>query len=291
MPQRVKESGVFWMLVSVLSFSLMQLFVTMTSEAVSVYLQIFFRNLAGIFVAGFCIRKEKLSWFGQRREQPYLFGRSIAGFLGLLFFFQASRTADIADATIVNRTGPFFTTLFSALFLREKVTLVQWGALLVVFAGGLISADPAFDSSALPMLYALLSAVANGAAYTLLSYFRNHVPAMTVIMHFSVFSAAASIPFLLGNFSLPSARDGIMLIMIALLGSCGQISITLAYRLAPASEISIFDQLSVVLSVLLGWLFLHQQPTANTFIGGSIVIAASVFIYFYYQRRHAGGSL
>lgn len=285
MMQRIRTSGVFWMLASVLAFSVMQLFVRLTSGAVTVYLQVMFRNLAGIFVAAFFIRKEGGSWFGPLKEQPYLFGRSIAGFLGLIFFFQASRTASIADATIVNRTGPFFTTLFSVLFLHERATAVQWCALGVVFLGGFIAADPSFDSSAVPMLYALLSAVANGAAYTLLAYFRDRVPAMTVIMHFSVFSAAASIPFLARGFLLPTVHDLIMLVMIAVLGSCGQIAVTLAYRLAPASEVSIFDQLSVVMSVLLGWIFLGQEPSAHTFFGGSIVIAASVFIYFYNRRR------
>ena len=286
MLSQLKNSGVFWMIVSVLLFSFMQVFVRMTSNEISVYQQVVIRNLIGIFVAGYFIQKEHLSWFGAREEQPFLFGRSLAGFLGLVFFFAASREAAIADVTIVNRTGPFFTTLLSVVFLKEKALPAQWCALIIVFIGGLIAANPSFDSSFLPMLLALLSAVANGVAYTLLAHFKGKVPVMTVMMHLSVFSVLAGIPFLIHRFQIPSAYDLFMLLMIGILGNCGQIAITLAYRLAPATEIAIYDQLSVVASILLGWIFLNQTPNPSTLLGGGTVICASLWIYFYMKRRH-----
>lgn len=263
----------------------MQLFVSLTSSEISVYEQVMFRNLVGIFFAGYFIRKQKLSWFGTKKQQPFLFGRSCAGFLGLIFFFYATRHTHIADATILNRTGPFFTSLFSALFLKEHILPAQWIALCFVFGGGVLASGPTFDSAPFPLLLALLSAIMNAVAYTLLAYFRGKVHSMTVIMHFSVFSTIASIPFLIHDISIPSLRDFFMLVMIAVLGSLGQICITTAYRKAPASEISIYDQLSVIASILLGWMFLNQVPTMHTILGGAIVIFASLWIYSY-NKRH-----
>ena len=287
MIKKLKNSGVFWLLVSGFAFSLMQVFIKLTSEAVTVFMQVMFRNMVGVAIAAVILKKENNSWFGTKEQQPALFGRSIAGFLGLIFYFLASRMASsIADATIVNRTGPFFTTLFSVLFLKEKTTPVQWVALVVVFLGGVVAANPTFDSAAIPMLFAFGSAVANGVAYTMLAYFRGKVPTMTVVMHFSVFSVLAALPFVIADFAMPTAMDFVMLVMIALLGSLGQISITVAYRLAPASEISIFDQLSVVMSVVFGWMFLGQTPGLHTLLGGTIVIVASVWIFYYNKNRH-----
>lgn len=273
------------MILSVISFSFMQLFVKLTSDEVSVYQQVFFRNLFGIGLAAYIIKKESLMWFGPKEEQPYLFGRSIFGFLGLIFFFYATRHGNIADATIINRTNPFFTTLFSVFFLKQKASVAQWIALTVVFFGGIIAGNPKFDSSALPMICAFLSAICNGIAYTLLGHFKEKVSAMTVIMHFSVFSAVASIPFLIKGVCIPSTQDFFMLFMIALLGSFGQIAITLAYRLAPATEIAIFDQLSIVISIFLGWIFLQQIPLIRTWIGGVIVFFASLCIFYVNKKR------
>lgn len=279
------KSGIFWMIVSVLAFSIMQLFVSMTSPEITVFQQLLVRNIMGILVAGYFIKKEKVSWLGSNKDQPSLFGRSIAGYLGVFFFFAASRTGAIADATIINRTGPFFTTLFSVLFLKENATRQQWAALLIIFAGGLIAGNPSFDSSALPMILAMFSAVGNGVAYTLLSYLGGRVHPMTVIMHFSVFSVLASIPFLVNSFVMPAGMDFINLFMIGLMGSSGQIGVTLAYKYSPATEVSVFDQLSVVVSILLGWIFLDQAPSWHMLTGGAIVIGTSVWIYHWNNQR------
>lgn len=281
----LKKSGVFWLIMSVLSFSLMQVFIRLTSDSVTLFLQVAFRNLVGIFVAGWFIKKDGLSWFGSWKEQPFLFGRSVAGFLGIICFFYATRHATIADAIIVNRTGPFFTSLFSMIFLKERVSTKQWAALFIVFIGGVVAAKPTFDSSAIPLLAAMISAIMNGIAYTLLAHFKGKVPTMTVIMHFSAFSVAASIPFLWNHFTIPNGHDILMLLLIAITGSAGQITITTAYRLAPASEISIYDQLGVVASLLFGWLFLNEIPAVHTLLGAAIVIGASTWIFLGNRRQ------
>lgn len=273
------------MIVSVTGFAFMQLFVKLSSADMSVYLQVMVRNILGIIIAGYFVRKEGLPVFGPVAEQPYLFARSIAGFVGLVTFFYATRLGDIADATIINRTGPFFTTLFSVIFLKEKTRLPQWIALILVFCGGLIAGNPDLNSSMAPMLLALASAVCNGVAYTLLAHFKDKVPAMTVVMHFSVVCVICSLPFVIRDFTMPGTWDILMLVMIALTGCVGLISITIAYRLAPASEVSIYDQLGIVMSVLIGWICLGEIPTVTTLVGGLIVLTVSTWIFFYNKNK------
>ena len=285
MISKLKQSAVFWMIVSVTGFAFMQLFVKLSSADMSVYLQVLCRNALGMIIAGYFVRKEGLPVFGPAAEQPYLFARSIAGFLGLVTFFCATRLGDIADATIINRTGPFFTTLFSVIFLKEKTRLPQWIALMLVFCGGLIAGNPDLNSSMAPMLLALASAVCNGIAYTLLAHFRDKVPAMTVVMHFSVVCVICSLPFVIRDFTMPGTWDILMLVMIALTGCVGLISITIAYRLAPASEVSIYDQLGIVMSVLIGWICLGEIPTVTTLVGGLIVLTVSTWIFFYNKNK------
>lgn len=274
------------MIVSVLAFSAMQLFVSLTSSEITIFQQLLVRNLMGVAVAGYFLKKEKVSsWFGPKEEQPFLIGRSIFGYLGLFTFFAASRAGAIGDASIINRTGPFFTTLFSVLFLKEKASRAQWTALVIIFGGALIAGNPSFDSAAYPVIMALLSAVFNGVAYTLLAYFKDKVHPMTVILHFSVFSVLASIPFLINSYVTPAGLDILNLFMIGLLGSLGQIGITLAYRYSPATEVSVYNQLGIVAAILLGWAFLEEIPTWNMLTGAAIVIGTSVWIFRWNNQR------
>lgn len=285
--RRLTKSGVFWMILSVVAGSAMQLFIKLSGENVTVFLQIFARNLLGVFVAGaFLLREGVKPLFGEKKYQRFLFARSLAGFLGLVTFFASTRLGNLADVTIVNRTGPFFTTLFSVLFLKERTKLPQWAALAVVFIGGIIAANPTFTTQAFPMLLAFICAVLNGVAYTLLSFFRDKVHPMTVVLHFSATCVALSLPFVLASWKPIPAGDVLILFIIAVLGNLCVVSLTMAYRMAPASEVAIYDQLSIVTSLLLGWIVLNQVPGRNTLAGGAIVITASTLIYFYNRRCH-----
>lgn len=280
-----KKMGILCMMVSVVLFSVMQLFVSLCSKSCGVFYPIFFRNLLGVFLCMSIIRKRKVSYFGNLKSQPYLMGRSFFGFLGVLFFFYATKHAMLADVSIVSRTGPFFTTIVAALFLHEKISSIQIPVLSIIFAGGLLVVDPSFDSSFIPLGAALLSAMCSGIVYPLLRYSREREDAMTVIMHFSTFSVLACIPFLIKDFSIPMGMDCIYLALVAATGAFGQIFLTYAYRLAPASEVAIYDQFTIVCSIILGYLFLNQTPSRNSLIGGTMIVGASVFAYFYHTRR------
>lgn len=271
-----KSKAVFYMMLSVASLSLMQFFINLSGEGGDIFLQVFSRNFLGMFVCIYFIQKEKVSYFGDLKSQPYLIARSLIGFLGLLFTFYAMKHASLADASIVLRTGPFFTTLVSVVFLGENLNRVQISALIVIFIGGWMVANPSFDSSFVPLGSALLAAICQGICYPLLRYFKDREHGMTVIMHFSTFCCIGCLLFMGSDVVFPQGRDIIYLVLIAVTGTLGQIFLTYAYRIGPASEMAIYDQFSVVFALILGILFLKQIPDSRTLVGGFLIITASV---------------
>ena len=96
-----------------------------------------------------------------------------------------------------------------------------------------------------------------------------------------MFSVIASIPFILVNFYIPTGIDIVYLFFTALTGSLGQIFLTYAYKSSPASEIAIYEQVSVVFAIVLGFLFLNQIPTLNALIGGVLILVASLIAFIY----------
>ena len=118
------------------------------------------------------------------------------------------------------------------------------------------------------------------------AFFKDKVHPMTTILHFSVVSGALCIPFFITSLKPLPLREILILFAIAFTGNLWVVGLTMAFKLAPASEVSIYEQLSIVSSLALGWIFLHQVPGINTLVGGAIVITASVLIYFYNRRHH-----
>ena len=84
-----KQKGILFMILSALSFASMQVVVRLSREIPTME-QICVRNLFILIVSFFIIRKKHGSYYGPKKYQPYLFGRSFFGFLGLITLFYAS---------------------------------------------------------------------------------------------------------------------------------------------------------------------------------------------------------
>ena len=103
-------------------------------------------------------------------------------------------------------------------------------------------------------------------------------------MHFSTFSVVGSLPFMIGNFVVPSLSQLLFLILIGVFGSLGQAFITYAYRYAPASEISIYNYSGILFSLLFGLIVLGEQVKFTSMIGGALIAAASLMVFVYSSR-------
>ena len=75
--------------------------------------------------------------------------------------------------------------------------------------------------------------------------------------------------------------------LAGLFASGGQFTITAAYTCAPAGEISIYDYSQIIFSTILGFVFLGQIPDMWSFVGYGIIIAASVAMFLFNNRKRA----
>ncbi|MEL7658150.1 MAG: DMT family transporter, partial [Bacillota bacterium] len=281
MQSNLKQKGILLMLLSALLFSAMQVIINITGDSVPLMEQVFFRNLISLMISFVIIKRHGLSMFGARRYQPLLFMRSSFGLLGLVSLFYAASRASQADVTILSKLSPFLITLFAFLFLKERIAKIQIPALIIAFSGAFLVANPAFNSNVFPLFLAFLCAIFASVSYTLLAYFKDKVDAVTVIMHFSTFCAVISLPFFIMDFSMPNLADFLLLLLMGIFGGFGQIALTYAYRMAPASEVSIYNYSGILFSMLLGYVVLGETVSYTSLLGGSLVVLASILTYRY----------
>ena len=138
-----KTRAVTLMLLSSLSFSIMQVFVKMSSAEVGTFEQVFFRNLISMIVAGITVHKAKIDLIPEMKKGGLaLWGRSFFGFLGIVLFFYATSHARQADVAMLNRASPVFVTIFAGPILKEKISRVQVCAVALCLMGAYISMQP-----------------------------------------------------------------------------------------------------------------------------------------------------
>lgn len=102
-----------------------------------------------------------------------------------------------------------------------------------------------------------------------------------IVMFFSVFSCALTLPFMLLNYEPMTIKQLICLLMAGTAATGGQLCITKAYTKAPAKEISVFDYTQVLFAAMLGFLFFDQIPDLLSVIGYIIIIGSAVYKWFY----------
>ena len=76
----------------------------------------------------------------------------------------------------------------------------------------------------------------------------------------------------------PTSTGWLIVLAIGLMGGCGQILITIAFRCAPVSVIAPFDYMALVYGFILGFVFFAELPDAYLIVGGAIVVARGIYI-------------
>ena len=73
-------------------------------------------------------------------------------------------------------------------------------------------------------------------------------------------------------------------VLAGVFASLGQFGITLAYRYAPAKEISIFDYTNIIFSAILSIFIFNQYPDILSTIGYIVVFSAAFYTFLYNKK-------
>ncbi|MFD2762025.1 DMT family transporter [Lentibacillus juripiscarius] len=278
-----RNKGIVLLLISALGFSLMGAFVKLSGDLPTAQ-KAFFRNIvAAAITLGFVLHhKERL--FGKKENQKLLLSRSALGAVGIVLNFYAIDHLVLSDAEMLNKLSPFILIIFSAIFLKETTRRFQVIAVLIAFIGALFIIQPEFSVAVFPYIIGVLGAVFAAGAYTLLRVLGNKEKHYTVVFYFSFFTTVVLLPFTVVFYEPMSLQQWILLLLAGACATVGQFGVTLAYKFAPASEISIFFYSTVVYSALLSIVLFGQIPTILSVIGYVIIFGASFYMFLKNNR-------
>lgn len=277
-------------MLSALCFSGMSSFINLSGD-VPVAQKIFFRNLVAFFIAAFMLLKNKERFLPTKGCLPYHIIRSSVGLLGVFGnFYATTHMSSTADAAMLNKMSPFFTLIFSAIFLKEKVKPRQAIAIGIAFVGAMFVIKPTLSNiDLIPSLTGFIGGIGAGAAYTCVRHMGNKGEnSRFTVFFFSLFSCLVTAPYLIFNFHPMTKMQWIYLIMVGVCAAGGQFAITAAYTFAPSREISIYDYSNVIFTAISGYFFLGGQvPDLWSFIGYAIICSMAVWMFIYNNKASA----
>lgn len=280
------HKGIVCLLVSAFGFAVMGMFVRMTNDyggEISAFQKGFFRNVVafGIALAMFLKAGRPVSpgEGSAVRRWSVLVMRATFGTAGIFGNFYAISHIRLADAMMMNKLAPFFTVLFSWLFIKERLTLKQAFCLLGAIVGAMFVVKPGLGAMPLlPALCGLSGGLFAGAAYACVRELGlMKMDGRFIVLFFSAFSCLASVPFLIFDFRPMTAAQVWMLVGAGAGAAVGQFGITAAYRFAEPRRIAVFDYSNILFAALLGFLAFGQVPDVLSWCG-FVLIAAMAFV-------------
>ena len=276
-----KYKGIIYIIMAAFCFAMMSTFVRLSGDLPSVQ-KSFFRNLVALAFAVIILAKEKIVFSGDKKNLGLLVVRSACGTIGILCNFYAVDHLLLPDATMLNKMSPFFAIIFSYLFLKEKVNLVQICSVVGAFVGCLFIIKPTGNMETFPAVIGLIGGLGAGAAYTAVRRLgQRGEKGPFIVFFFSAFSCLVALPFVVLDYHQMTTMQLVYLLLAGLAAAGGQFSITAAYCYAPAKEISVYDYSQVIFSAITGFLLFGQVPDQYSVMGYLLICGMAIYMFLY----------
>lgn len=278
-----KQKSVIYMLVSALAFSLMGVFVKLTGD-IPVIQKALFRTITITIISFIMFKKSGLK-IRKIQHHKLLILRSALGTVGILLNYYALDTLILSDANTLFRLSTVFLIIFSWIFLKERISIKQLATILVAFAGVVLIMKPEFSASMFPYLIALLGAAFAAGAYTTLRVLGGRVKPTVIVLYFSAFTSVILLPFVIVNYVPMTSMQWIYATLAGICAAVGQFGVTLAYKYAPAKEVSIYNYFGVVFSGVFSIVIFSQYPDFLSILGYFIIFGTSFYMYLQNKKE------
>jgi len=225
-------------------------------------------------------------WIGPGNALPALRQVSWAGVmggLGLVLAFGgaivALQSTTVADAMLLFSASPFFAAVFGRILLKEPVSFPTWGAILLALVGILVMVGGIGQIGGGQVLgtAAALTSAAGFAAFTVAIRWGHVADSLPVVLLGGIFSAiAGAVAALIAGQTLavPPFEAGLAFGMGVVTLTGGMYLYTKGSQAVPAAQATLLSLIEVLLAPGWAWIFLSETLSANTALGGAVLLAA-----------------
>lgn len=281
-----KNRGIALLVVSSFCFALMSAFVRLAGD-LPFFQKVLFRNAVSMVTAGTVILTRHIPVRVPKDCTVPLFFRIACGTIAVFCNYYAIDHLMLANSNSLSKLSPFFTILFAALFLGERVSRVQLGCIALALTGSMFLIFLDLGTLGFSAAVGLLGGVMSGGTHVALRALRrsSEIDSSTIVL---IFSAVSTLIVLIPCVLCWTPMTGRQTVCLLLAGSScavAQYALTNAYRYAPPKDISIYDSTQILFSGLLGYLLFRQVPGLTSWIAYLLILAASLLLFLHYRRE------
>lgn len=197
--------------------------------------------------------------------------RAFTGLTSMYCFFYVLGQLPLAQAMAVLLLSPFIVPIIARIWLKESPSQITLIAIALGFVGVLLALPAPAAGLTWVLLIAMAAACLVAITKTTIRAMASTEPAVRTVFYFSLLTAVFSVLPLPFYWQPLEWQAWLAFIGMGALAAIGQLAMTQAYTLAPASDIGMWTYSSVVFAGLFGYFF-WQEPVTMSWLAGVVVI-------------------
>jgi len=192
--------------------------------------------------------------------------------------FAAVALIPIADMSAINFLQPVIGAAIAGLVLGEVVSRARWIAIIAGFGGALLMIRPGFAEFNIGIAFALGSGVAGALVSIMIKTLVRRDPPDTIAAWLFVTQTLILLIPTIIVWKNPTLEQWILFALIGFMSVILQRTYNRGIQAADVSVAMPFNFTRLIWAALLGWIVFAEFPDIWTWVGGTVIFAASVWL-------------
>ena len=291
--------AITYIMLGMTAFALQDTVIRLLAVDISILQVMFARSVVALILLTLFLKITKKEIILKTEFPKLSIFRTVMFILAFAFYYIGLHYLTFAEATALFFTAPFFITIFSGIFLKEKIGLIRWAIIVYGFIGVLFIVSPDINSFNIYMIYPILCAAGYSANMIIIKYTSEkdnvytqtlHVYIATIIIcpiiTFSgIFldfgnSNSEVLNFLFRDWFFNDPKSLFMIFVVGVSVIFGFVFLFNAYRHGRPYIIAPFEYIFLIWAVILGWFIWSETVDLKTWTGIAIIVSAGIFILY-----------
>ena len=202
--------------------------------------------------------------------------------IAMITFIYSITNTSAAITLLCLAAMPFFTALLGFLFLKEKISLNVWLAIIIATIGLVIIAlGNTEKSSLIGLIFGMTSSI-GFSIFSVSLIWRKETPKFTTVAVAGLFCVIVALTFIaVGELTiLSTSYNGALFSLHGVIVCMGLILYSIGSKAIPAAELTLLSLTEVIGGIFWVWLpilGINEVPTPNTIIGGFFLFMSIIY--------------
>ena len=206
--------------------------------------------------------------------------RSAINCISMLSWFTAIGLMPLEKATALGFTTPLFATILAIIFLKEVIKIHRTIALFVGFIGILIIIRPGYISVGFGTYLMIAASISWAFVLIIIKQLSKNDSSLTIIFYMLTIMTPITLILAIPYWDFPSLKELLIFMIMGFGGLIAHLCLVQSLKIADTTLVMPFQYLKLIWASIIGYIIFLEQPDILTWVGGTIVFIAVIYITY-----------